>query len=270
MSAVLPVPLVWTCDGDHVCGYLHVPTHRSDTLVVLVAGGTQTRVGAHRMLVTLATALAGSGYLALRFDVRGRGDSAGAYPGFEHLDADLVAAIAAARLARPDIREIILLGHCDGAAASCFAAGRGLQADGLILLNPWIRTAETKAASERQQNKKKLFELNSWKKLFTGKLSLSSLRKSVFPDNFNNFHSPLIVLWHTAWNQLKCQTLVLTGSRDASGQEFLTALPTFPPHPALAHVTIPDGDHSFSTPAQTTALHGAIIAWLATHHNKQV
>ncbi len=266
----LPRPLVWTCQSAPVTGFLHTPEGTPSRGVILVAGGTQTRVGAHKMLTNLAEALAANGMAALRFDIRGRGDSGGDYPGYETLDDDLAAARKTFQQEMPSLSHFTLLGHCDGAAAVAFAAGRGLSCDSLVLLNPWARTAETQALAGQASNRQALFDTARWKRLFTGKLNIINSIKSLFqslsaPDGASVPTDGLLAQWHRSWAALRLPVLVVTGANDASGKEFLALLSSLPRHAKLSLTTVPDGDHSLSSPAQTQLLHNSISSWLATH-----
>lgn len=266
------VPLQWTCFGAHVVGFLHLPAKPTTQAVVIVPGGTQTRVGAHRMFVHLADQLADQGIAALRFDIRGRGDSEGDYPGFAQLDADLSAAIAALKQAVPSVRKVTLVGHCDGAAGAAFAIARNREADGLILLNPWARTVETQVVANNANSKRSLFRSDNWKRLFNGQLniisSLKSLIRSVSSPAYVRIPATgLLADWQYAWQRLSCPTLVVTGSADRSGQEFLALLPSLGPHGNLTLKMIANGTHSFSTVDQTEALAQLLISWLRSTAN---
>ena len=73
-------------------------TRRGGTIgVLLVTGGSQTRIGSHRMYERLAKSLAGKGYPCFRYDRRGVGDSGGKDPGFRGSGPDIAAAAAAFR-----------------------------------------------------------------------------------------------------------------------------------------------------------------------------
>ncbi len=262
----LPAPLVWICEDAPVTGFLHLPPGTPTRCVILVAGGTQTRVGAHRMLTHLAEALAARGMAALRFDCRGRGDSGGAYPGFDGLDADLAAARDALVQQVPSLSHLTLLGHCDGAAGVAFAAARGLSCDSLVLLNPWARTAHTQALTHQASNRQALLDPGRWKRLFTGKLNILNSIKSLFQSLSAPLSPPvpkegLLADWHRSWAALRQPALVVTGEYDASGKEFLALLPSLPPHAMLSLKTVPGGDHSFSSPAQSKVLHDIISQW---------
>jgi pimeloyl-ACP methyl ester carboxylesterase len=73
----------FSVEGDTLLGILHAPaivrSGTTGTGVVIVVGGPQYRGGSHRQFVQLARRLAHEGHAVLRFDVRGMGDSSGAW-----------------------------------------------------------------------------------------------------------------------------------------------------------------------------------------------
>jgi uncharacterized protein len=259
--------LSWTCEEYQIIGILQKSSAATGTGIVIIPGGTQTRTGAHRLFVSMAQELALAGYPTLRFDPRGRGDSSGSYPGFEHLAPDIAAAIQALRQAQPTLKHIVLVGHCDGATAAAFAASTEPLADSLILLNPWARTEETRQYVNAQENKKSLTDSSKWKRLLTGKVNvlqaivsrLSGARSSgqlILPA------TGLLADWAIAWERLTTPTLVITGSRDTSGHEFLSLLDILPPRSSVATAMVNNGDHSFSDPTQINELISLIISYL--------
>ena len=133
-------PIVFRCEGAALVGMLHVPASAPKLGVVIVVGGPQYRIGSHRQFILLARALAERGIAALRFDCRGMGDSDGEFPGFEHLDPDIAAAVAALRQRLPSVERVGLWGLCDAATAIAFYAHRDADISGVVLLNPWVRS----------------------------------------------------------------------------------------------------------------------------------
>jgi alpha/beta superfamily hydrolase len=87
--------LTFICAGEPLVGVACVPDKARSTGVVVVVGGPQCRVGSHRQFLLLSRALASAGYLVLRFDYRGMGDSCGEIRNFENVDDDIAAAIDA-------------------------------------------------------------------------------------------------------------------------------------------------------------------------------
>ncbi|HEV2747198.1 MAG TPA: hydrolase 1, exosortase A system-associated [Allosphingosinicella sp.] len=151
------------------------------TGLLIVTGGSQTRIGSHRMFERLALALSGQGYPAFRFDRRGIGDSEGEDRGFRGSAADLSAAVQAFRSECPRLRQVIGFGLCDGATAlALFGAATGL--DGLILANPWLVEAEADAPPPAAIKRHYLQQLTSragWRKVLTGSVSYRKLFKGL-------------------------------------------------------------------------------------------
>ena len=145
--------------------------------LLLVIGGSQTRIGSHRMYERLANSLAEKGYACFRFDRRGVGDSSGADPGFRGSEPDLKAAAEAFRKEVPGLKQLIGFGLCDGASAlALFGDEVGL--DGMILANPWLVEAEDGApapAAVRAHYRKRLLTWDGWKRLLTGAVNFRKL-----------------------------------------------------------------------------------------------
>lgn len=161
------------CDGDWLYGILHLPEKVGHRGVVVVVGGPQTRVGSHRQFVLLARFLAASGIPVLRFDYRGMGDSSGDPRNFEEIDADIRSAIDAFANEVPAVREVIVWGLCDAAAAAVLYAPNDPRVVGLVLLNPWIRTDQGIArAYLKGYYVSRLFDKELWKKIFRGEFRL--------------------------------------------------------------------------------------------------
>jgi exosortase A-associated hydrolase 1 len=145
--------------------------------VLLVIGGSQTRIGSHRMYERLAKTLAEKGYPCFRFDRRGVGDSSGQDPGFRGSGPDLKAAAEAFRAAVPGLERVIGFGLCDGASAiALYGDEAGL--DGLILANPWLVEAEEgepAPAAIRAHYRRRLLSWEGWKRLLTGAVNFRKL-----------------------------------------------------------------------------------------------
>lgn len=140
MTDVALQPLTFDCGGHSLIGLLHRPARPKSRAVVIVVGGPQYRIGSHRQYVMLARALADAGYAVLRFDYRGIGDSDGPFVGFEGVFEDIRAAVDALCDAVPETRDVVLWGLCDGASAIAFYARHDPRIDGVVLLNPWVRS----------------------------------------------------------------------------------------------------------------------------------
>lgn len=151
------------------------------TGLLMVTGGSQTRVGSHRLYERLATALAQAGHPCFRFDRRGVGDSEGDNQGYRGSRDDLLTAAAAFRARAPNLRRLIGFGLCDGATAlMLFGAEAGL--DGLLLVNPWLVEAEPDApppTALRRHYRDRLASAGQWRRLLTGRVSLRKLARGL-------------------------------------------------------------------------------------------
>lgn len=167
--------LIFQCEKLELAATLDAAD--GDTGLLMVTGGSQTRVGSHRMYERLAAALAERGVSCFRFDRRGVGDSDGEDPGFLGSGPDMAAAAAAFRQHRPGLARLLGFGLCDGATALALHGGdAGL--DGLILVNPWLVEAESGApppAAIRRRYREQLTSLSGWKRLLTGAISYRKL-----------------------------------------------------------------------------------------------
>lgn len=175
-------PVVFSCEGASLTGIINCPDKMANVgVVIVVAGGPQYRVGAHRQFVTLARMLAEKGVPSIRFDHRGTGDSGGKFRGFIDMNEDIRSAIDALCEYSPSIEKIILWGECESASASAFYAYTDPRVSGNFMVNPWIRTEEGEAKTYlKHYYRKRLFEKEFWMKLSSGKFSVTSALKSFF------------------------------------------------------------------------------------------
>src|SRR5690606_34104291 len=98
------------------------------------------------------------------FDYRGLGDSEGVFQGFEHIEADIRAALQAFRAAVPSLRTIVLWGLCDAAAAIAMMPKHQDPVAGAVLINPWVRTQEGEArAYLRHYYLRRLLSADFWR-----------------------------------------------------------------------------------------------------------
>ena len=155
--------------------------------VILLNAGADSHVGPGRMYVSLARGWARHGYLALRLDLAGIGDS-DTRPGHaddvvftnEALD-DTRAAIDFLRL-EYGIRDITLAGLCSGAYHALRAGMEGLPANRLVMVNPLnffsnrdaqhseLKLAEVVGVPSRYRAR--LFSFRHWGLLLRGQVSL--------------------------------------------------------------------------------------------------
>lgn len=165
--------LTFPCGDDLLSGSLDEAA--GSIGVLMVTGGSQTRIGSHRMYERLAKSLTEQDYPCLRYDRRGVGDSSGEDPGFRESAADIRA--AADTLRDAGAAQVIGFGLCDGATAlALHAATAGLA--GLILVNPWLVEAEAgdlAPAAARAHYRERLLSGEAWKRLLTGGVNIGKL-----------------------------------------------------------------------------------------------
>jgi exosortase A-associated hydrolase 1 len=172
--------LRFTCEGSGLVGIVEVPERPLPRGVLIVTGGPQYRVGSHRQFAMLSRTLAKRGIPVMRFDRRGMGDSEGEPRSFDHINEDIQAAMRTFFMQVPELREVVIWGLCDAATAAAFYAAGDERVTGLVLLNPWVRTAEGAArAMLRHYYPARLGEVAFWKKVATGKLDFSASARAL-------------------------------------------------------------------------------------------
>ena len=128
--------------------------------------------------------MAGEGIATMRFDSRGMGDSDGV-PGMpepaEYLVPDIHAALDVFASQVAAVKQFVLCGLCDGASAALIYAPTDARVSGLVLLNPWVSSAEGAAlAMLRHYYWQRLGDPELWRKIATGRFDLRGSVCSLF------------------------------------------------------------------------------------------
>lgn len=169
----------FSCQGSNLVGVLHQPESVIRRGIVLVVGGPQYRIGSHRQFVRLSRALATQGYAVFRFDYRGMGDSEGELKGFEYIADDINSAINAFCHELPVIEKVVICGLCDAASAAAFYAPQDLRVEGLVLINPWVRSEQGAAkAYLKHYYWERIFSAGFLEKVWKGKFDYMGSAKS--------------------------------------------------------------------------------------------
>ncbi len=172
--------LSFECRGEQLFGIASLPRQSAARAVLIVVGGPQYRAGSHRQFTLLARSLAEQGIASLRFDYRGMGDSGGAARDFEAVGDDLRAGVDQLLAAAPGASEVVIWGLCDAATAAMFYAGTDPRVTGLVLLNPWARTADGIARTTlKHYYRRRLLDPAFWKKVFSGRFNPATAGKSL-------------------------------------------------------------------------------------------
>jgi exosortase A-associated hydrolase 1 len=171
--------ITFPCAGEMLTGTLDEAPRTTGLLIV--SGGNEIRIGAHRGMALLAARVAVAGHPVLRYDRRGIGDSTGANQGFEASAGDIAAAAAAFRDEAPHITRIVAFGNCDAASAlALFHRNAGI--DALVLTNPWtIEPTDDlpPAAAIRARYAERLKDPATWLRLLRGGIDISKLFKGL-------------------------------------------------------------------------------------------
>jgi len=151
---------------------------RAMTAVILLNAGIVHRVGPGRIYVKIARAVAAMGFVVLRFDFSGIGDSAVRH---DHLGFDKSAVVEAQEAmdylyATKGIEHFLFLGGCSGALASFETACCDPRVLGVILINFQTADSENEEVSPDLPTrnvahyywKYALFDSKSWRNLLTG------------------------------------------------------------------------------------------------------
>ncbi len=234
-----------------------------ETGLLMVTGGTQTRIGSHRMYERLAATLADAGWPCFRYDRRGVGDSEGEDPDFKESGPDLAAAAAAFRRDQPQLKRLIGFGLCDGASTLALH-GRSAGLDGYILANPWFVEAEAgepAAAAIKSRYKDQLLSLEGWKRLLSGSISYRKVFKGLSKIVASK-PSSLAGEIAAALIKARVPAQLILATRDGTAiaaqaewnsSLFRTVRDSSPPP-----VTIDSDAHTFSRPGDEAALLAAV------------
>ena len=261
MGARMRRLLSFDCEGAALGASLDPADGQAGLL--FVTGGTQTRIGSHRMYERLAGALAEAGWPCLRYDRRGVGDSEGEDPDFRGSGPDLAAAAAAFRREQPRLARLIGFGLCDGASTLALH-GNAAGLDGYILVNPWFVEAEAgepPAAAIKSRYKEQLLSVEGWKRLLSGSISyrkvLKGLRKIVASGPSSLAGEIAAALGKS---RAPAQLILATGDATAIAARAEWSSPAFRSlrEANPAPLTIDSDAHTFSRPGDEAALLAAV------------
>jgi exosortase A-associated hydrolase 1 len=272
--SVRETALQFACEGESLLGIVSHPAGRPASIgMVIVVGGPQYRIGSHRQFVLLARALAAAGHAVLRFDCRGMGDSSGAAPGFNAIDADIGAAIGALQTACPMVQKVALWGLCDGASAALLYAQRtgDRRLAGLGLANPWMHTEQAEAhAIVHTYYRQRLLDGAFWRKVARGGVNpVRKLREFLRHRRDARRASSAgdaTVGMREALDEIQLPLLLLLCTRDATAQAFLAQLALGDSRllakPHVRRADFAEADHTFSSGKWRREVENATIVWL--------
>ncbi len=249
---------------NHLIGIIHHPAEiASQAGLLIVVGGPQYRIGPHRQYVHLARYCAKQGIPVMRFDYQGVGDSAGVYPGFEHVAPDIHAAIDQFMTRAPEIKSVAIWGMCEGASAILLGGAEHKAASHIILANPWVRSESGLAkAYVKHYYFSRLMTPEFWQKIFAGRLNIKSAISGLFsnikrafvkerPENTDNRAFPDRML--SGLQDFQGKSLLISSENDLVAREFDDLTSTDKEwrqtlkEKQSTRIDIAGSDHSFST-----------------------
>jgi uncharacterized protein len=282
--------LVFECGGEQLLGILHPAQTPAAAQygIVIVVGGPQYRAGSHRQFTLMARSFAQAGYPVLRFDYRGMGDSGGAARAFDQVDEDIAAAIDL--LCREaGVQQVVLWGLCDAASACMIYCSRNdTRVRGLIVANPWVRTASGEAqAYLKHYYLRRFLQKSFWRKVLGGGFDVrqslrgllavvkqSSRADSADANNKNTqgasgvAPTDFIGRMLKGWQTFAGPVMVLISERDLTAREFVEHCAKSPAWrrqlagPRTARHDCAGADHTFSAAGDLSAASRRCLEWL--------
>ena len=285
-------PVVFRCMDAELTGIVHRGMSNARIgVMIIVAGGPQYRVGAHRQFVSLARMFASNGYPVMRFDLRGMGDSSGAYLGYEQSGPDIRAAIDEFLRREPSVQEVALFGECESASGILFYAAQDARVRRIALANPWVRTPGVQAETilkhyylDRLRSRE--FWLSVWSGEYKLRASLTSFyevfatfmqgrkstRASTAGSGLANFDLlPLPSRTAEGLRRFSGHVLLLMSGRDLIAREFDEVTKVSKDWQGLlsgqriTRKDIADADHTFSKPEVKAEAQRTLLDWLAAN-----
>ncbi len=263
MNAFREEGKIFWCGDSRLVGIAAIPEVPAKVGVLILVGGPQYRVGSHRQFTLLARNLAEAGFISLRFDVTGMGDSEGSRREFDKTEADIAAAIDTLR--GLGAHQVVLWGLCDGASSAMMFAYRHPAVHGMILLNPWVHSGEySPHVKLAHYYGPSLARREQWNRLLSGKIKLAPALKELASDVFallggrrrdRSGRSPgssFIDEMLTGLDRFPHNTLIVLSEADLTAREFSTLLSrdlrwkAAVEKPSVVIRTMPAADHTFS------------------------
>ncbi len=252
-------PVVFESNGLQIVGMLHSPVKNStkNPAVLLLHGFTGNKSENHFLFTKLARKLAEAGYVCLRFDFTGSGDSQGNFKDmsiFTELDDAKAALQFLSQQSQVDTNRIGLLGLSMGGCVAALLAGENDRIKSLILLSAVANPEETFQAL-LNNSPKTYFNNNNWYIDFSG-YPVGQKFFEILPEV-----KPLEKI-----RSFQGSVYIIHGKEDAvvplsSADDFHNALNIHNKNSAIQIEIIPGADHVFTSVPLTNLLIGKIVKW---------
>jgi exosortase A-associated hydrolase 1 len=213
--------LSFTCEGALLAATLDESS--ASTGLLIVSGGNEVRIGAHRGMAKLARDISAEGFAVFRYDRRGIGDSEGENGGFEKSEADIAAAIRAFKAECPHLDRIIAFGNCDAATALRLHLEGNAEVSTLILANPWVLEESADAPSPavvRAYYWARLRNPRAWIGFLKGAVDLSKLFGGLRAASKQEAQSSLAARMAHAMKRAPIPTKIILAAHDGTAVAF--------------------------------------------------
>lgn len=256
-------PVTFSNEGQQIIGILHIPDTLRDNErapgIVMLHGFTGNRTEAHRLFVHVARNLSKLGFIVLRFDFRGSGDSDGEFedttlPG-EVCDAEKALTFLIEQK-NIDGERVGVLGLSMGGRVAAILSSKDERIKFAILYSPALGPLKKRFLS--QMSKEKLEKLNSGEPI---EISSGWYLKKEFFETVD-YIVPLDIM-----NKIKIPTLIIHGDKDEiipveeviRGYELIKEL-----NEKNELYIVRGGDHTFSKREHTLEIIEKTLDWVAS------
>jgi pimeloyl-ACP methyl ester carboxylesterase len=290
-------------DGLVRRGVLTVPDESGTVAVILAPAGLKYHIGPHRMNVKLARSLAGKGYVVLRFDPLGLGESDGEIAPAATRDIwrtvengrftdDLLLMCRALR-ERLGVTRIVAAGLCGGAITSQLAAARApREIQGVISIGAAVTlsavedgravaVSESVARHHLRAYLRKLLSKDAWLRILRGESDHAAIRRTLSANLGRLFRrrgsipgfpneNPLFMESFRALQRAGTRHLLLFGSNDNRWLEFEAGVLKPRLHDAREGdgyeiALVPEANHELHLGVWQNRTERLITQWLGRH-----
>jgi exosortase A-associated hydrolase 1 len=260
--------VTFTCQGSTLFGT--IDDAPGETGLLIVSGGNEIRIGAHRGMAKLAADIATAFHPVFRFDRRGIGDSEGENAGFRSSGPDIAASVAAFRSECPALTRIVAFGNCDAASTLLLHRVSGIEA--LVLANPWVIESSDDLpppAAIRARYAERILDPGAWLALFSGAVNFRKLVGGLLRIVKPQAASSLARAVANGLIAFEGPTTIVLAKRDGTAIAF--AAEWKKAHfaharirPAVTMTCIDSASHSFASDADYVALRAQILEALGS------
>ncbi len=242
--------IAFPCEGETLVASLDEGA--GTTGLLIMSGGNEPRMGAHRGMALLAGRL---GVPVFRFDRRGVGDSSGANGGWASSAPDIAAALAAFRREVPQITRLVGFGNCDAATALALFGG---ELNALVLANPWVVERDgdlPPPAAIRARYAARLRDPRAWGRLATGAVNIRKLARGLRAIAAPRSEAPLAGRFADAVRGREVTIALATG--DATAIAYLDAVKGLDVNAPVRRIET--ASHSFAREGDAAALEVVLL-----------